>query len=575
MFRRRIAPIAVPLSTLIVLTAITLSACTADSPSTQPQPAANLAHPSRTQVFTGSPSEATAEAANATFTGARIAVIAAADDLPNQLRAASLGRGLGAPTLLDGTNGLDEQLRSWGVEQILTVGEVHHLPEGINAMRAPATAKDFSTLTGIDFEGQPLPAITDQAAAMQALTQLPQTSIFEEVDVTVEHSTTEGAGNNGSEIEPLGPFIRPQLSDHPQPDASPNPSASPAHHEPALIVADPATGTVTALANLMAGEGEVALIDPQADPLSAELPVDPQTQQAAAAASAILAVGDGFGDSEELRWRAELARSEVSLPGGGHDLFHHKRYVALYGTPISGALGVLGEQDGSATISRAADQAAQYQALTEDHVVAALEIIVTVAAGTAGEDHNYSNEWPAEDFVPLIEAATAADQYVILDFQPGRSDFLTQVKLYEELLHYPNVGIALDPEWRLGPQEKPLTRIGSVEATEVNQVIDYLSQFVTEHRLPPKMVVLHQFQLQMLRDRDQIDTSRAQTPVLIHADGQGTQGQKQDTWAALHTDAPPHVRWGWKNFIDEDHPMLTPEQTYTQVEPIPDLVTYQ
>jgi hypothetical protein len=35
------------------------------------------------------------------------------------------------------------------------------------------------------------------------------------------------------------------------------------------------------------------------------------------------------------------------------------------------------------------------------------------------------------------------------------------------------------------------------------------------------------------------------------------------------------LTWGWKNFYDEDQPMLTPEQTVTQVEPVPDLVSYQ
>jgi len=34
------------------------------------------------------------------------------------------------------------------------------------------------------------------------------------------------------------------------------------------------------------------------------------------------------------------------------------------------------------------------------------------------------------------------------------------------------------------------------------------------------------------------------------------------------------VHCGWKNFYDEDVPMLDPTQTY-QVQPVPDLVSYQ
>ena len=60
----------------------------------------------------------------------------------------------------------------------------------------------------------------------------------------------------------------------------------------------------------------------------------------------------------------------------------------------------------------------------------------------------------------------------------------------------------------------------------------------------------------------------------MHIDGQGSQPDKQATWRALH-DGAPAVAWGWKNFYDEDEPMLTPEQTMTEVSPVPDLVTYQ
>lgn len=277
-------------------------------------------------------------------------------------------------------------------------------------------------------------------------------------------------------------------------------------------------------------------------------------------------------DADTLsRWQAALG---PELPGGGHLIFDGKRYIALYGSPLSAALGVLGEQGLEATIERAANTAAPYRELTEDEVVPSLEIIVTVASGGAGEDGNYSNEWPAEDFIPYVEAAQAAGQYVVIDFQPGRSDFLSQVKQYEKLLAYPNVGVGLDPEWRLGPDELPLTRIGHVEADEVNQVITYLADYVRDNALPQKALVLHQFQIQMLRDREKIDLSRPELAVVVHADGQGPQAQKSATWAALHKDASADLHWGWKNFYDEDHPMRTPEQTY-QVIPLPDFVSYQ
>ena len=41
--------------------------------------------------------------------------------------------------------------------------------------------------------------------------------------------------------------------------------------------------------------------------------------------------------------------------------------------------------------------------------------------------------------------------YVVLDLQPGYTDFLAQAQRYEEFLAQPHVGLALDPEWRLAP----------------------------------------------------------------------------------------------------------------------------
>ena len=86
-------------------------------------------------------------------------------------------------------------------------------------------------------------------------------------------------------------------------------------------------------------------------------------------------------------------------------------------------------------------------------VVPAFEIIATVADSRAGDDGNYSNESPLDDLRPWIEAAGEAGLYVLLDLQPGRTDFLTQARLYEEFLRLPYVGLALDPEWRLGPDQ--------------------------------------------------------------------------------------------------------------------------
>ena len=183
--------------------------------------------------------------------------------------------------------------------------------------------------------------------------------------------------------------------------------------------------------------------------------------------------------------------------------------------------------------------------------------------------------WPPETFRAWVDAAREAGVYVVLDLQPGRTDFLTQAREYEELLLEPHVGLALDPEWRLGPNERHLVRIGSVEAAEINQVSDYLAELVRTHDLPQKVLTLHQFRVSMIPDRDQVRTDHPELAIVLHADGQGSQPAKQDTWQVLKQDLPANMWLGWKNFYDEDAPMLTPEQTVAQVDPVPWFISYQ
>jgi hypothetical protein len=198
-----------------------------------------------------------------------------------------------------------------------------------------------------------------------------------------------------------------------------------------------------------------------------------------------------------------------------------------------------------------------------------------VASEFPGADGNYSAEGDVETLRPWVEAAGAAGLYVVLDLQPGRTDFLTQAKEYQSLLELPHVGLALDPEWRLAPGQVHLTQIGQVGIDEVNAVVTWLADLTREKALPQKLLLLHQFQVRMIVDRERLDTSRDELAIMVHADGQGGQAAKQDTWRVLHQDAPPTLSWGWKNFVDEDSPMLTPEQTIEQVLPTPELVTYQ
>jgi hypothetical protein len=263
------------------------------------------------------------------------------------------------------------------------------------------------------------------------------------------------------------------------------------------------------------------------------------------------------------------------LPAVGEPFFPGRRLVALYGHPGTASLGSLGEQDLAGSVRRAADLAAQYQALVPEKVLPTFEIIATVASTSAGADGDYSNEAEIEVLRPWVDAARDAGGYVLLDLQPGRTDFLTQAQRYADLLALPHVGLALDPEWRLTAGQRHGRQVGRVDVEEVNRVATWLADLTRDRGLPPKVLMLHQFRLEMIQGRERLDTTRPELAVVLHADGFGPTADKIGTWNRLHEGEPAGVHWGWKNFIDEDRPMLTPEQT-VQVGPTsPVVVTYQ
>jgi hypothetical protein len=298
--------------------------------------------------------------------------------------------------------------------------------------------------------------------------------------------------------------------------------------------------------------------------------------RATIAGSSEVAMLSDLGD--DARWQLEVVRRGAELPGGGLVMFDStagpgRRLVAAYGHPSTSALGVLGEQGHHDGLERLRSIAEGYGA-DGSTVVPAFEVIATVASASAGKDGDYSAVTARDVIRPWIEAAAADGAYVVLDLQPGRSDFLSQAKIYEEFLRLPHVGLALDPEWRLKPDQVHLKQIGTVDATEINRVVEWLAGIVRAEALPQKLLVLHQFRFSMITNRDRIRTP-SELAVVIHMDGQGRLAVKHNTWNAL-TSRPDADRfhWGWKNFYDEDSPMATADQVLA-LSPPPVFVSFQ
>jgi hypothetical protein len=271
-----------------------------------------------------------------------------------------------------------------------------------------------------------------------------------------------------------------------------------------------------------------------------------------------------------------LLRGGPQVPGGGYRVFPTtgpRRYVAFYGNPYTTSLGALGEQGPAETLARMQPLLADYGA-DGAQVIPTFEIIASVASA-GPTDGDYSEEWEQSAFEEWIRFAGENGMYVVLDLQPGREDFLTQAKQYRDLLLLPYVGLALDPEWRLLPDQVHLRQVGHVRAAEVNTVVDWLADLVRDNGLPQKLLLVHQFKFSMIENRETLKR-RPELQMVIQMDGQGPIPTKDETYAALTAGAgDAHWRWGWKNFFDEDSPE-TASPAYTIAhDPVPVFVSYQ
>jgi hypothetical protein len=259
------------------------------------------------------------------------------------------------------------------------------------------------------------------------------------------------------------------------------------------------------------------------------------------------------------------------LPGGGYQVFgHHRFLVAYYGTAQTASMGVLGRTDPD-TMQRHLMNAARPFREPGEQIQPVYELIVTVADAAPGPDGDYSHDIPASYVHEYLRAAHRHHALLLLDLQTGRADFPTVARRWAWALKDPSVGLALDPEWRMGPHQVPAHVIGSVSAAEVNRTSAWLSGLVRRNGLPQKLFVLHEFRLTMLPYIQRV-VHQPGLAMVQHADGFGTRGQKLATYHAITR--PARFRQGFKLFYHWDVHRFGPREV-RRIRPRVSFVSYQ
>ncbi|MFQ3547430.1 MAG: hypothetical protein SNJ56_03760 [Termitinemataceae bacterium] len=248
--------------------------------------------------------------------------------------------------------------------------------------------------------------------------------------------------------------------------------------------------------------------------------------------------------------------------------------LAYYGHPLSKRMGILGWYPIEEVHLKLAQLGQEYDALNGQRGVKLAFYLI------------YGTVWPEGEIGILrdsvvrqyIEYALAQDILIFLDHQIGRYGVVDSLKKMFPYLKYPNVHLALDPEWRT---TMPMKEIGSVSAEEVNAAQEAMEQYIIANDIPgERLLVIHQFNWKMISGREKVKTDFTRVRLVHCADGFGAPAVKRASYDFNARAANMPVK-GFKLFYTSgipgagfDEPLLTPSQVL-QLDPRPYLIMYQ
>jgi hypothetical protein len=246
--------------------------------------------------------------------------------------------------------------------------------------------------------------------------------------------------------------------------------------------------------------------------------------------------------------------------------------VTWYGNPRTPRMGVLGRYKGADLAVRLRKQADAYAGLTTKKILAAYHLVAVIAQPSAWRDKMWRRRETHATIGALLDQARANKFRLVLDVQPGRSTVRAELEYLRPYLEEPEVYLALDPEFAMRDGETPGRRIGRMSARDVNEAIDFLDAIVRERQLPPKVLIVHQFTFNMLRDKENIRDSPL-VDVVLDVDGLGDRPLKRANYGAVMRQRPLEFA-GIKLFYKEDTNLFAAADVMT-LRPEPAVIIYQ
>jgi hypothetical protein len=254
------------------------------------------------------------------------------------------------------------------------------------------------------------------------------------------------------------------------------------------------------------------------------------------------------------------------------------RIVAYYGNPNSTRMGALGEFPKDDMLARLKRQVEEWErADPSTPVVPALHMVAVVAQGEPGTSGHYRSIMLDRDVQKVYDWAREIGGIFFVDIQVGTDDIRNILPRFEWILKNPDVHLGVDPEFMMKDGSRPGTRIGTMDASDVNYVTEYLAGLVREYDLPPKIFILHRFTSRMVTNHDRM-ILRPEVHIVNHMDGWGAGWLKRDTWRDQMVREPIQFS-GFKIFYKHDQSregwaLMSPAEML-RLHPVPLYIQYQ
>jgi hypothetical protein len=253
------------------------------------------------------------------------------------------------------------------------------------------------------------------------------------------------------------------------------------------------------------------------------------------------------------------------------------RIVAYYGNPNSTRMGALGRYPKDEMLTRLRRQVEEWErADPNTPVIPALHMVAVVAQGDAGTSGHYRSIMRDADVEKVYEWAQEVNGIFFVDIQVGTDDIRNILPRFEWILQRPDVHLGIDPEFMMKDGSRPGSRIGTMDAADINYASEYLANLVREHDLPPKVFIVHRFTQRMVTNYQNIRL-RPEVQIVMHMDGWGEGWLKRDTFDYFVVREPVEYS-GFKIFYDHDArsgaPVLSPTDML-KLHPVPLYIQYQ